>query len=521
MIYLLPHSIIQSAARFPNREAFKCGSSTLTYQEMEARMNQLAGLLHKIGINKGDRIGIYLNRTIETAIAIYGIMQAGGVYVPLDPQVPVERTQFLINDCNIKILITNQTQRRKIKKINKGEVQLSAIIGIAEKESTPTYPWEKLDDFPIVFDCPFKMVDRDLAYILYTSGSTGQPKGIMHTHASGLAFVRLTAGLYQLKETDRFGNHAPIFFDVSTLGYLTAPFVGASTVIATDAHTVLPASLCQLIEKEKITVWYSVPLAMIQMIQSGRLKDKDWSSLRWALYAGAPFWPKYLRELMQYWNKAEVSNIYGPTELNQCTYYNIKTPPVGEKPVPIGGVWGNTESIVLNEEEKEISIGTGQLCVRSATMMKGYWQQPDLTERSMYRRKNTHGTYDLYYRTGDLVQIEASGLLHFLGRKDHQVKIRGYRVELDAIESLLVTHEEVAEAAIFSTQKTEEALQIEAAVILQPTLNTTTADLMAFLKTKLPAYAVPSIITIVPSFPRTGSGKVQRSTLKEQIVSNR
>lgn len=521
MIYLLPHSISQSAARFPNRTAFKCGTTILSYREMEAKMNQLAGLLHQIGISKGDRIGIYLNRNLETAIAIYGIMQAGAVYVPLDPQAPIERTKFLIKDCNINILISNATQRRKVKKINEGEINLAAIIGIAENDRTATYPWEKLDEFPITFERPFRVMDRDVAYIIYTSGSTGQPKGIMHTHSSGLAFARLTADLYQLKETDVFGNHAPIFFDISTLGYLTAPFVGGCTIIATDAHTVLPTSLCQLIEKEKITIWYSVPLAMIQMLQSGGLVDKDWSALRWVLYGGAPFSPKYLRELMTLWNQATVSNVYGPAEVNQCTFYNIKTTPVGETPIPLGSVWNNSESVVLNEEEEEIAEGTGQLCVRSATMMKGYWQQADLTERSMYRRKNTHGTYDLFYRTGDLVRVETSGLLHFIGRQDHQVKIRGYRVELEAIEALLVTHEAVAEAAVFAVREIEDALQIEAAVILQPTSNTTAAELIAFLKTKLPAYAVPSTITIVSAFPRTGSGKVKRSSLKEQIVSNR
>jgi len=257
------------------------------------------------------------------------------------------------------------------------------------------------------------------------------------------------------------------------------------------------------------------------MLQSGGLEGKDWSSLKWVLYGGAPFSPKYLRELMPIWNRATISNVYGPAEVNQCTYYNIKTAPTEETPIPIGGAWGNTESLVLDEEDKEISVGTGQLCVRSATMMKGYWQQRELTERSMYRRKNAHGTYDLYYRTGDLVRLEATGLLHFLGRKDHQVKVRGYRVELDAIESLLVTHETVAEAAVFAVRKTEEALQIEAAVILQPSITTEVKDLTAFLKTKLPAYAVPSVITIVESFPRTGSGKVKRAVLKEQIVENR
>lgn len=519
MIYLLPHTISNSASRFPSREAFRCGGKSLTFKEVDAKMNQLAALLHDIGIEKGDRIGIYLNRSIETAIAIHGIMHAGAVYVPLDPKAPIDRTQFLIKDCGIKILITNNSQRRNIKSIVETDVNLKAIIGVNETGNVPTFLWEKLGEQPKNFTPPFPILEKDIAYIMYTSGSTGNPKGIMHTHSSGLAYARLTAELYQLNEEDRIGNHAPIYFDISTLGYFTAPFVGACSVIVTDAHTVLPTSLSQLMETEKLTVWYSVPLAMIQMLQSGTLAEKDMSSLRWVLYGGEAFSPKYLCQLMTLWSDATFSNVYGPAEVNQCTFYNISTPPTDAASIPLGEVWKNTEGIVLDENDEEIKIGEGILCIRSATMMKGYWQQPELTERSFYRRKNNTNTYDTFYRTGDLVRLDEQGVLHFLGRKDHQIKIRGYRVELDSVEAILISNNAVAEAAVFSIRKNEEALQIEAAVILQPSVETTPEALTLFLKEKLPTYAIPEKITIVASFPRTGSGKVKRSKLIELLYS--
>ncbi len=517
MIYLLPHTISNSASRFPNREAFRCGGKSLTFKEIEAKMNQLANLLHQIGIKKGDRIGIYLNRSLETAIAIYGIMQAGAIYVPLDPKVPVERTRFLINDCGIKILITNNAQRRNIQNIIESSTNLEAIIGVKEMDNVPTFSWEKLEELPTQFTLPFPVLESDVAYIIYTSGSTGDPKGIMHTHASGLAYAQLTADLYELNETDIFGNHAPIYFDISTLGYFTAPFVGGCTVIASDAHIVLPASLSQLIEKEKITVWYSVPLALIQMLQNGSLEEKNMDTLRWIFYAGEAFPPKYLRQLMELWGHAKFSNIYGPTELNQCTYYNIPNPPTGEEAIPLGKVWKNTESIVLDENEKELKSGEGELCVRSMTMMKGYWQQPEMTEQSFYRRKNNTNTDDIFYRTGDLVRLDENNILHFLGRKDHQVKIRGYRVELGSIEAKLVSHDAVKEAVVLAIRKKEENLELEAVVILQPDIETSQEALTLFLKEKLPIYAIPEKITFVASFPRTGSGKVKRSALKKLL----
>ena len=517
MIYLLPHTISNSAKRFPAREAFRFGSKSLTFNEIEAKVNQLANLLHEIGIEKGDRIGIYLNRSLETAIAMYGIMQAGAIYVPLDPKVPIERTQFLINDCGIKILITNNAQRRNIQNIVAPNIKLDAIIGVKEAGNIPTFLWEKLAEQPTTFTLPFSVLETDVAYIIYTSGSTGNPKGIMHTHASGLAYARLTADLYDLNENDVFANHAPIYFDISTLGYFTAPFVGGCTVIASDAHIVMPASLSQLIEKEKITVWYSVPLALIQLLQNGLLEEKSVSNLRWVLYAGEAFPPKFLRQLMELWSHAKFSNIYGPTELNQCTYFNIPSPPIGEAGIPLGKVWKNTESIVLDENEEAVKSGVGELCVRSTTMMKGYWQKPELTEQSFYRRKNNTNTDDIFYRTGDLVRLDENNVLHFLGRKDHQVKIRGHRVELGSIESKLVSHEAVEEAAVLAVRKKEENLELEAVVILQFDMEISEEELILFLKNKLPIYAIPERITFVASFPRTGSGKVKRSALKELL----
>ncbi len=516
MIYILPHSISYSAKRFPDRIAFRCGQNTLTYRQINQRMNQVAGCLQNLGIQKGDRVGIYLNRSIETAIAIYGILQAGAVYVPIDPKNPTDRNRFLIEDCGISILITNPSQKRKIEKIIAHPSSLKTIIGL-EKEaqlSIQTISWSQIFERSDQFILEFKILENDLAYIMYTSGSTGQPKGIMHTHYSGLSYARLTANLYGIDENDIIGNHAPIHFDICTLGYFTGPFVGACTVIASDAETIFPANLAQLIAKEVITIWYSVPLALIQMLQSGALEDKA-IQLRWLLYAGEPFPPKYLRALMELWPQSRVSNIYGPTELNQCTYFNLPEIPQTNDPIPIGTVWGNTEYLIIDEEGELSPQGEqGELVVRSATQMLGYWQNPELTQQSFYHYQLSSGRTLAFYKTGDLVKEDKDGVLHFFGRKDFQVKIRGYRIELGAIESCLVTHAEVSEAAVYVLENTKDHLQLEAAVILKKRANISANDLSDYLKTKLPVYAIPEEIRILETFPRTSSGKIKRSAIK-------
>ena len=183
---------------------------------------------------------------------------------------------------------------------------------------------------------PVKILESDLAYIMYTSGSTGAPKGIMHTHHSGLSYAKLSTQVYDVKPSDRIANHAPLHFDISTFGYFSGPLASATTVIIPDAYTKLPASLSTLMEQEKISIWYSVPLALVQLLHNGVLEARDLSSLRWVLYGGENFMPKYIRSLMALWSNATFSNVYGPAEVNQCTFYHLNMPPESDGPIPIG-----------------------------------------------------------------------------------------------------------------------------------------------------------------------------------------
>ncbi|MEM1359458.1 MAG: AMP-binding protein, partial [Bacteroidota bacterium] len=245
------------------------------------------------------------------------------------------------------VVVTNHSQTKNWARSQVQGKVVEHLIGSEEGIS-----WAEVFSEPATFTPPIRQVENDLAYLMYTSGSTGQPKGIMHTHASGLAFARLTAGTFGLTAADRFGNHAPIYFDVSTLGLFTAPLVGASTVIATDGHTIFPASMRNLIEQERLTVWYSVPLALIQLLNAGLIEAGEFPDLRWLFYAGEPFAPKYLRQLMQRMPHTRVSNWYGPAETNVCTYHNLSAPPEGETQVPIGKTWGNTDYLLLDADGK-------------------------------------------------------------------------------------------------------------------------------------------------------------------------
>ncbi|MEM1256122.1 MAG: AMP-binding protein [Cyanobacteria bacterium P01_H01_bin.21] len=365
-----------------------------------------------------------------------------------------------------------------------------------------------------------QVMEQDLAYIMYTSGSTGPPKGIMHTHRSGLNYARMAAHTYGLTHTDRLGNHSPLHFDMSTLDYFSGPLVGATTVIIPEAYMKVPASLSQLAQDEKLTIWYSVPFALIQLLLRGVLEERELSALRWVLFGGEPYPAKYMYGLMERLPQARFSNVYGPAEINQCSYYHV--PPLAKgqtmpkEVAPIGQIWANAEERVVNDADQPVASGDiGELLVRTPTMMVGYWQRPDLNESAFYRTEIAHQTA-VFYRTGDLVHQLPDGNYQFVGRKDRQIKTRGYRIELDEVEAALVGHPHVEEAAAYGVSAEAGSHQVEAAVILKTETGLSEIDLLNYVGERLPGYAVPRKVAIATTFPRTGTGKIDRRALQQQ-----
>ena len=344
----------------------------------------------------------------------------------------------------------------------------------------------------------------------------------MHTHHSGLSYAKLSAETYQLHEMDILGNHSPLHFDMSTFEFFSGPLKGACTVLIPEEYTKLPASLSKLIADEQLTIWYSVPLALIQLLLRGAMESRDLRALRWILFGGEPFPTADLRELMTRLPNARFSNVYGPAEVNQCAFYHVtKLPDKNEDSIPIGRVWANSEGLVIDAKDQPVEPGTtGELLIRSPTMMQGYWNREDLNQWAFYHHIPFAGYKETYYRTGDLVRLTEDGDYKYIGRKDRQIKTRGYRVELDEVEMNLVSHKQVEEAAVFPIPDTEGSTLISAAVTLKDNQKVAESELMNYLKTRLPWYAVPININIVKEFPRTTSGKIDRRALQQQAVNS-
>ncbi len=517
--------------------AFRCRGDELSYGRLVERSHRLAAALRANGVARGDRVGILMGKGIDNPVAVYGIMAAGAAYVPLDPAAPVARLASIVADCGIGHLVVDPDRAAKATKLAAAAATPLTLYGVetatapagAEGSIVAALGWESIDRFDASAPPDGPDVD-DPAYVIFTSGSTGAPKGIVHTHRSGVAYATMAAELYGLTAEDRLSNFPPLHFDQSTFDFFSGPLVGATTVVIDQEHQLVPASLSRLIEDERLTVWYSVPLALVQLLLYGVLEERDHSSLRWVVYGGEPFPLKHLAALRARWPQARFSNCYGPAEVNQCTYHHLDA--VADRPggdpadpnldlgldgesVPIGVACPGAELLVVDGDDRPVEPGDhGELLVATPTMMRGYWGRPDLDER-VFHRVGAGDDGTRYYRTGDLVRHRADGLLDFLGRADRQIKTRGVRVELDEVEAVLSDHAAVEEVAVAPVPD-EDGLAIAAWVSIRPEAELDAAGLRRHAARRLSRPAVPASISFVDAFPRTTSGKIDYRALTER-----
>src|SRR5260221_12756467 len=439
-----------SAERVPERDAVVMDGRTLAYAELEAASSRFAHSLIAHGVRRGDRVALWLPKSPEAIVALWGAMKAGAAYVPIDPGAPPARMAWIARNCEVAALVTQSDRLAPIEESWGGRPPMRAVwIADAADTTVPGLPvvrWSALaSESAARREVPG--VDGDLAYILYTSGSTGEPKGVMLSHRNALAFAEWAATTFGVGPEDRLANHAPFHFDLSTFDLFAAAYGGASVYPVSSRIAAFPAAIAKSWCEQKLTFWYATPSTLVLLLTRGNLAAQDLSALRVLLFAGEVFPAKYLRELMQLAPRARFANLYGPTETNVCTWYDVTAPPAGDDPVPIGKACCNDEALVLDERLAPVPDGgAGELWIRGATVMQGYWGNPERTALALQRIEVAPGLTDTAYRTGDIVRRLPDGNLEFLGRRDHQVKTRGYRVELGEIETALHAHPAVDEA---------------------------------------------------------------------------
>ncbi len=353
----------------------------------------------------------------------------------------------------------------------------------------------------------------DLAYILYTSGSTGKPKGVMHTHASALSFVDWCSDVFEPRIGDCFSSHAPFHFDLSILDLYVPVKHSAALVLIGEELGKQPARLAPIIAERRITMWYSTPSILRLLVEYGELEKYDFSALRVVNFAGEVFPVRQLRALMDKWPHPRYFNLYGPTETNVCTFFEVpdRIPDDRTEPFPIGVPCSGDECTVRDEHDRVVAPGEeGELYVTGGSVMTGYWNLPERTARGFF--VDEAGTR--WYKTGDVVKEDAAGDYIFIGRRDRMVKRRGYRVELGEIEAALYRLQGVKEAAVVALPDDINGVQIKAFLSWSGEGRPSLIRLKKFSADNLPLYMVPDRFSFYPSLPKTSTDKIDYQQLK-------
>ncbi len=522
MAYLLQQLLARSAKAYPEKAAVWARGQSITYRELDERSNQLAHFLREKGIQKGDRVGLFFPKSVESIVSMLGVLKAGGVYVPLDPQAPADRVGYIIGNCGIRILITNGEKRAALTPETLSTLEC-CLLTEGEGEGRDVIAWSGLAEFPATQAPQVSLIETDLAYILYTSGSTGRPKGVMISHQNALTFVEWCAEEFQVRSEDRLSNHAPLHFDLSVFDVYNTLEAGATVYLITEDLAVFPTSLATFIETQAITIWYSVPSALMLLLLHGRLTPEKLKSLRTILFAGEVFPMKYLRQLAEVSQESELYNLYGPTETNVCTYYKVERERLASlEKLPIGIACANTDTFSVTPEGKLAAKGeAGELYVRGPGVTNGYWADEEKTHKMVVPNHFQEHFEEKMYRTGDIVTVGDDGNYYFQGRRDSMIKSRGYRIELGEIESALLSHPGVREAAVLAVPDEIIGNRIRAVVAAHIPGSLGVLELQQYCASRVPKYMIPELIELCAELPKTSTGKIDRVKLAAEPVGAR
>lgn len=493
---LIHERMLHSVTLYPQHLAVVDEQQALSYEVMEQRTGEFSAMFCALGIRQGQRILLWANKSVDLVCVMQAALRLGLVYVPVDPMSPVSRLEKIADDSQAALIICTAARLEELTTLVPGHVR-SVVL---DDPASAQY-WRHIDTHATKVPTVDIQPD-DLAYILYTSGSTGVPKGVSLSHGNALAFVDWACQCYAFTAHDRFSNHAPFHFDLSVLDIYCALNVGGAVHLVPESISLSPRLLTDFIRSQEITVWYSVPSVYLMMMQDGGLLSDLQSTLRVLLFAGEPFPIKHLRQLHAAYPGVRLANLFGPTETNVCSAFEVETiDPERVLPVPIGTAVSGNQVWAQTPDGNRCAIGEeGELVVEGPTVMLGYFAKP---------------AHQGPYKTGDMVKQLADGNYEYLGRRDDMLKLRGNRIERGEVEAALLTHPQVSEAAVLVIGEGIQA-QLWAALVPHGKARLSLIDLKRHCAQCLPRYMIIDRLLCLDALPRNANGKVDRFALARQ-----
>ena len=520
MDFLIWHLLRESVRRTPHKEALVHGDQRLTYREVGRRTAGLATSLRSAGMKRGDRIGIYLEASVPQVISIFGVSQGEGVYVPINALLRPEQVMHIARDCGMKGLITSASRLGALAGVLEQIPSLEFLVLVGDDEtSTVGRTIYRYDDFcnaepPASWHAA--SIENDLAAILYTSGSTGMPKGVMLSHANVVAGSRIVSTYLEISETERILAVLPFSFDAGMNQLMTAFEKGGTLVLI---NFVFAQEIVQVLVKERITGLAGVPTLWSLLAQpNSTLSKQPLTHLRYITNTGGAMPQAVLKVLRQTLPSTKVFLMYGLTEAFRSTY--LPPEELDCRPTSMGKAIPDTEILVLNDQGQLCKAGEpGELVHRGPTVSLGYWNRPEETARAL--RPNPllppeMGDCEKVCYSGDLVKMDEEGFLYFIGRRDTMIKSSGFRISPTEVEEVLFQTGKLRGAAVIGIPDEVLGQVIKAFVVPRDGKPLSTESLLAACAEKMPRYMVPKFVEVLSELPKTSSGKVDYPALRRR-----
>jgi acyl-CoA ligase (AMP-forming) (exosortase A-associated) len=519
MDYLIHHMLLSSAKRFPGKEALVHDTVRMSYAEVCAAVNSLAHGLNAAGLERGDRLGIFLEPSVHQAISIFAASRAGGVFVPINHVLYPEQVAHIMSDCRMKAVMTTRQRLNSLLEVLERVPSLRFVVVVGDGPQPacplPVYDYDELSAAGAAAHID-RCIEKDLAAILYTSGSTGKPKGVMLTHAQIMAGASIVSTYLEISDKDRILAVLPFSFDAGLNQIMTAFQQGGTIVLI---NFTFARQIVQMLVKENITGLAGVPTLWALLAQpQSTLHKTPLPSLRYITNTGGAMPQTVLATLRSLLPATRIFLMYGLTEAFRSTY--LPPEELDRRPTSMGKAIPNTEILVINEQGQLCKPGeVGELVHRGPTVSLGYWGQPELTAKVLRPHplappELQDGEKVCY--SGDLVKMDEDGFLYYVGRRDTMIKSSGYRISPTEVEEVLFQSGRVRGAAVIGVPDDVLGQHVKAFVVARDSEPQDPDSLLAFCAERMPRYMVPRSIEFIDELPKTSSGKVDYPALRRR-----